>query len=206
MIVVGRVTGTHLIEDIRVAVPHNVAVPITPDQMIHSKDLHRALNQGFIFKIDGGAFHSTSSRVPMAGQGEIAKLKKENKELCRQLGEARMRNEGLQRALVGLNTNIDGILTAIGSLKDNGGKATPVALPPNIMQVFQQLVTQGRLQVGAAPSSEAVGGDVPVFIQDEIKPKDAETNIQIEKVATEGSDVSASTKKLRELRQDQKPG
>ena len=210
MIVVGLVAGTHLIEDIKVSVPHKVAVGVTPNQMLHSKDLWRALNQGFIFKLDGGALHSTSAVTPTAHLGEVVVLQKENKELRRQLGEAQMKNEGLQRALIGLNTNIDGILAAIGSIKGNEG-STSVAFPPGMMQVLTQLVAQGAIQNAAvltsAPAvSEAVGGKTPIFIQNEIKPKDAESNISIQKTSTSGSDVSAATSKLKELRRGRETG
>jgi len=212
MIIVGLVAGTHLLEDIKVAIPHKVAVSITPNQMMHSKDLYRAINKGFVFKLDGGALHSTTPRVQSASVGEITKLNREVKDLQRQLREAHAKNEGLQRALIGLNTNIDGILAAIGSLKDNGGStsvASP-AFPPGMMQLLTQIVAQGGVQgvltAASAPVSEVVGGEAPVFIADEIKPKDATTNIQVQKTASEGSDVSAATSKLKELRQEQKPG
>lgn len=206
MIVVGLVAGTHLIEDLKIAVPHKVAVSITPEQLLHSKDLWRALNQGHIFKLDGGALHSVTPRSPSPNVGEIAKLKKEVKDLNRQLRESHAKNEGLQRALMGLNVNIDGILAAIGTLNDNGA----AAFPPGMMQLLAQIVTQGSVQGAAvltsAPVSEAVGGEAPVFIADKIRPEDAETSIQIQKTPTEGSDVAASTAKLKELRRGQEPG
>lgn len=209
MIVVGRVAGTHLLEDLKIAVPHNVAVSITPEQMVQSKDLWRALNQNHIFKLDGGALHAVTPRSPSPNTGEIARLQREVKDLQRQLREAHAKNEGLQRALIGLNTNIDGILAAIGSLKDNGGPS-PVALPPNMMQLLTQLLAQGGVQgaavIASGPVSEAVGGEAPVFIQDEIRPKDATANIQIEKKPTEGSDVTAATSRLKELRRGQESG
>lgn len=205
MIVCGTVTGTHILQDINVAVPHRVAVPITARQMVDSKDLYRALNSGAIFKLDGGHFHNPGP-VRTNNSAELATLRQENKELKRQLAESQLKNDGLQRALMGLNTQLDGILGAIGRLEGNGVPApAPQALPPNVVTLLQQLLTQGGVSGAAVamsqPESEVVGGEAPVFLPTTVKPEGVETSIRVEKA--EGSSVTDASKRLKELRKAQ---
>lgn len=190
IIVAGLVTGTHLIEDIGVAVPHKVAVHIPADQALRSKDLWRGLDQGKLFKLDGGCIQV--NRVPAGESGEIAtlraevaRLETENKRLKIDAETERLRADGFQTVLGGLEAQLAGVRQAIGKLGDL----------PRVVHVVQ-----GTAAV-SGPSADVVGGDAPTFIPDRIRPaEDVETQIRTETATAEKSNVSSAASKLREMK------
>jgi hypothetical protein len=186
--VAGVVTGTHIIEDIRVAVPHKMAVYIPAEQALRSKDLHRALQQGLLFKLDGGSGLRSDDQPPPeaqpSGTTRFISLEQENKRLMRELDEAHRREEGLKQAISALQEQLGAILKVLGRIEARPDPA------PVVVQAGGTVV----------PLPEVVGGDTPSFIPDEILPKDAETNIRVQKGTAEGSAVIGAASRLRELR------
>jgi len=193
--VVGIVTGTHVLEDIQVAVPHRVAVYIPAEQALRSKDLYRALGQGRIFKLDGG-FRSApvGASPPPTPSNELQlrndELERENQRLRQDLGASERRNQGLQQALEALHGQLDAILNVLGRIESKD----PVPL----------VLAQGQLVAASAQSKAAVvgvvGGDAPAFVPDSIKPADAEVRIQVETSSSKATNVASAASKLREFR------
>lgn len=192
--VVGIVTGTHVLEDIQVAVPHRVAVYIPAEQALRSKDLYRALGQGRIFKLDGGFRSAPMGTPPPSPSNELQlrndELEKENHRLRQDLGASERRNQGLQQALEALHGQLDAILNVLGRIESKD----PVPL----------VLAQGQLVAASAQSKAAavgvVGGDAPAFVPDNIKPADAEVRIKVETSSSKATNVADAASKLRELR------
>lgn len=185
MIVVGLTTGGHLIEDIQTHVPHKIAVFIPVDRMLRSKDLYRGLSQNLLFKLDGGTgFPAEESTVPNDSLLRITQLEIENRGLQQELATAKAQNVLLQGLLQGLQGQMTALHQGITRLEQKE--------PTTVITVA----------AGAAVSSvmSEVGTEAPIFLPGEIKPKDAETQIQVERQVSEGSSVGAAGDKLRELR------
>ena len=192
VIVAGLVTGTHLIEDIGVAVPHQIAVHIPADQALRSKDLWRGIQQGKLFKLDGGSgFHVGSARTAEASR--LANLESENHRLTLELAEARReleaernRNHGLVDVLAGLQAQLQGVQAAVGRLGDASRDVHNTQVGPGAPSV-------------AAPNG-AVGGEAPTFLPDRIRPEAAVAQIRPATETTESSNVANAASKLREMR------
>ncbi len=188
--VAGLVTGTHVIEDIRVSVPHQIAVFIPADLAYRSKDLWRGISQRRLFQLTGGsglAVESNTRVTQTASDIELDDLRSENKKLKQQLGEAQQQNMGLQDALQSMQGQLTSILRLLGRLES--GEVALRGLP----------VSQDAIR--AVPSlPTVVGGEVPAFIPEAIHPEDAKTNIQVDAQVIVGSSVTDKVKALREAR------
>ncbi len=189
--VVGCVTGTHIIGDINVVVPHRVAVFLTAEQVLRSKDLHRALQQGSIMKLDGGsALRSEPVGVSApADSTRVAQLEAEIKHLRRELEAALNREAGLQQVFASLGGQLAGIQGALGRLETRG--PTFGAQGPNN---------------AAAVNRGVVGGSAPVFIPSQITPDVVESSIQVETSESGESTVTDARSRLRELRKKTEAG
>lgn len=199
VVVAGLVTGTHLIEDIGVTVPHQVAVRIPADVALKSKDLWRGIQQNRLFRLNAGSGLNIAAEVhaqPPANaavqqenqrlhhetqrlQQENQRLQQENQRLAAELAAERQRNDSLQAALV---SGLQGVQTAIGKLES----------APRVV-----LAGPGAAQAGG---SDVVGGDVPTFVPDKILPENVEAQIRPDKTTAEQSNVSSAASRLRELR------
>jgi hypothetical protein len=195
--VAGLVTGTHVIEDIRIAVPHQVAVFIPADLAYKSKDLWRGIGQRRLFQLTGGsglAVESNTRTIPANNDLELEDFRTENKQLRQQLEEAQRQNVGLQEALQSMQSQLTSILRVLGRLEN--GDMTVRGLP---------VASHGSPPVNYAPKPaqvlpQAVGGEVPSFIPDDINPEDAKTSIRIDAEVITGSSLAANVKALREAR------
>lgn len=181
-VVAGMVTGTHVIEDIGIPVPHQVAVRIPADLAHRSKDLWRGLQQNRLFLLKGGfsisgAPENVIIESPGAPNGDLVA---ENRRLCQELDSAKKENEALRKTLQAQEGKLEAILTAIGRL----GEGQVVVQATNIKAAV-----------------EAVGGEVPMYIPSEgLKPKGAETSIQVIESTSEGAAVLDAAQKLKGLR------
>jgi len=189
--VTGLVTGTHVIEDIKVPVPHQIAVFIPADLMHRSKDLYIGLQQGKIFQLTGGsglAVQSSSAPVsaPLPTNNtpkELTALRVENSRLQTELATARQENKTLREEVTVMQKQLGEILGALGRIEASG--VTVVGVPGGMV---------------AVAVSEAVGGDVPTYMPD-LKNDTTKTNIQVEKSKTEGSSIADAASRLKDLRQ-----
>lgn len=202
VVVAGLVTGTHLIEDIGVTVPHQVAVRIPAEVALKSKDLWRGIQQNRLFRLNAGSglniaaeVHAPPPSPPVLQQEnqrlhfevqrlqqENQRLQQENQRLVGELAAERQRNDSLQAALVGLTSGLQGVQTAIGKLET----------APRVV-----MAGPGAVNVGG---SDVVGGDVPTFVPDKILPENVEAQIRPDKATAERSNVASAASRLRELK------
>lgn len=191
--VVGCVTGTHIIGDINVVVPHRVAVFISAEQVLRSKDLHRALQQGRIMKLDGGsALRVESSGAPPSSDStRVAQLEAEIQHLRRELEAALNREAGLQQVFASFGGQLAGIQGALGRLETRA----PVTVGASAQNVS-----------GNAAGRGVVGGSAPVFIPSQITPDVSESSIQVETSESGESSVTDARSRLRELRKKAEAG
>jgi hypothetical protein len=182
-VVAGMVTGTHVIEDIGIPVPHQVAVRIPADLAHRSKDLWRGLQQNRLFLLKGGFSISGAPEGVVIEAPEAPapnnNLTEENRRLCQELDSAKKENDALRKTLQAQEGKLEAILMAIGRLGEG------------------QVVVQAASVKAAV---EAVGGEVPMFIPSDVKPKGAESSIQVIEGTSEGTAVLDAAQKLKELR------
>jgi len=179
MVVLGNVTGTHLIEDIQVSVPYQVAVTLTQEDVVRSRDLWVALQQRFIVKLRD--FRQVpnpprSNNATSADSSDLLRLQEENRKLQSELRQSNQRTDGLEYKL-------DAILAALGKLSTVSprGETAPVE----------------------KPLSEAVGGDTPMFLP-EFSGTEAEARIKVKTQQEESGRVQEAAALLRRLRQQEK--
>lgn len=67
----------------------------------------------------------------------------------------------------------------------------------------QTVVVQGAGAVAAQTLSEVVGGDIPMFIPEDLAPKDAVVQLQVQESSSDGDAVSEAQSRLRKLRKGQ---
>ena len=189
IIVAGLVTGVHVIADIKVPVPHHVAVFIPSDAASRSRDLNIGLQQGKLLKLIGGSGlvgSSTPVVVPPSNNNpskELTALRTDNTRLQMELATARQQNKTLQEEVSVMQRQLGEILCALSRIEKSGGAR--VAAPA---------VEAG---VGASDNSEAVGGEIPMFTPD-LKSSVAKARIQVEK--SRGAFVEDAVSKLKDLR------
>jgi hypothetical protein len=187
-VVTGLVTGTHIIEDIKVPVPHQIAVRIPAELAHRSKDLWRGLQQNRLFLLKGGSGLSvvtpttngpSTAPAPAPANGDSAEVIR----LRQELAASRQENAELRASLKAQEGKLEAILVAISKL----GQGGPVTAQ------------------GVQAAVEAVGGEAPMFFPSEgIKPKDAKTNITVAEDAQAGASVASAANKLRSLKKKTK--
>lgn len=178
-------TGVSFLADIKVYVPHREAVYIPANQALSSVDLHRALNTKEIFQL--------LSTLPQQGavpQEDLtnAALEMENRVLRDQLARSQQQGAALQTSMSSLERQMGELMGAVRGLAE---------APRTVVQV----AATGA--VVPAQTTEAVGGDVPMFLPDNIVPTDAAVHIQVQQSSSSSDKVSAAASKLREMRRGQ---
>lgn len=186
IIVAGLVTGTHMIEDIGIAVPHKVAVRIPADLALRSKDLWRGISQSRLFQLSGGAGLHVA-KTPTDDANRVGQLEIENKRLRRELEAEKNRSAGLESLLSGLQTQLQGVQSAIGRLE---------ALP----RVVAPMMTSTVASTTPAEAIEVVGGDIPTFLPSRIHPEEAEAQIRSTTETADTANVPLALSKLRQMR------
>jgi hypothetical protein len=220
-VVAGMVAGTHIIEDIKVPVPHQVAVRIPADLAHKSKDLWRGIQAGKLFMLTGGYTIKTtddlSAPIAVDTLKEFAALKEEfgkvqkvrdeleiesglvkkgNENLRRDLTQARVENDALRQE----NESLKEVLRSLqaqqdGKLEDILSALTQLSSRP------VQMVSSTGIAMPPEASLGVVGGESPMFIPaDGFKPVGAETSIQVVESTSEGSSIDGAAKKLKGLR------
>lgn len=213
VMVIGLVAGEHTIEDIKVDVPHRVAVQIPGHLAQRSRDLQEAIQAKKILKLSGSLPSGAVMRAgvpvqrsgaarPPAARPEVASgdqsLKTENARLFRELEDFKGRERNYLLQIEGLNTLNQGMQTTMTAMS---GQLTA------IQGVLEDLRKQG-IHVSALPSSAAVAkvsevdGSAPMFITS-VKNEDAKVNIKVTEQESQ-TDISASRAALKSLRNSQK--
>lgn len=182
--VVGLVAGTHLIEDIARDVPYGVVVVIPADMALTSKDLWRAINQKFLYRLPS---IPNTQAAPMPDQ-EKQRLERYARELESHVSRLQAENSDLKEQLKAWQGKSDVALS---------GKLD------SIMAMLQAGVpVQGGSPLrGNDPSQNVplVDGSAPTFLPSEIRSKDLEARIDVQPESS-SSGVSEATERLRKLR------
>jgi hypothetical protein len=177
--VLGMTMGIHMLEDLRIGVPHGMLVTIPAEQALTSRDLWRAISQRQIFRIHGGGIHAPVSVPPAAPPTSdvVPRLMEENQQLQTALAAQLAQHEAVMAQL----------------------KAQAAAI-----QALTQVVA-AQPRVAGGPSAPATASDVdttaPTFIPANIKPDSVEVHIETTRTESDGSDISGNRDKLRRLRQ-----
>jgi hypothetical protein len=184
LVVVGITPGGYLIEDLGIRVPHQVAVTISPDQAVKSRDLYRAINQQRIFKLDGTVGLALSADpVVLESPIEVRQLKEE-------LNQSSAKNVELERSLKEMQQKLDTILGVLSKREtsNNAPLATSVT--------ERRSTTDEDLDL----SLDELCAEIPVFIPSTIKPEGAETRIEKNTDVAGGGEVAAAANKLRKFK------
>lgn len=177
--VVGLTTGGHFIPDIRVNVPHKCQVWIPIEQYLKSKDLHRAINSGVIFKLDS-VMGQQQEVVPSVDLAKMAQLELDNQRLKEALELAHSQNLDLQLGMKSLQEQMGTVLSALGRIEAAPQIAT---IAPGVT---------------LTSINEAVGGEAPMFLPD-VSQELGSARINIES-SVSGDSVTGAASKLRALR------
>lgn len=173
-------TGTFYIEDIQVLISHKEPTYIPGNKAVMSTDLHRALGTKILFQL-----MSTLPLQPQKSpeQGRMDTLEHENRLLREALAKSTSSTQALERQVANL----------VGAVEKLA------ATPAQVVQVVNQ---GGPAAVAQAPVSEAVGGETPMFIPDDLVPKEGvDVQLRVQEGVSEGSSVSEAASRLRKLRQ-----
>lgn len=177
-------TGVFLIEDLRVWVTHKDPTFIPANQVLASVDLHRALGSKILVQLN----NSLPLQTPRSmSEQRILTLEHENKLLQEALAKSAKQGSDLQASMTGMEQRLASLVGAVEKLASN---------PQQVVQVLASGAT-------TTPPSEAVGGDVPMFIPDNIVPSGAEVQVQVQEKVSEGTEVSDAVNRLRKLRKGQ---
>jgi len=182
--VLGCVMGTHVLEDIGMDVPHGIIVTIPAEKALVSRDLNRAISSKCVVQVPSAGPPAPAPQRTVTDELLIARvqtLEERNRVL-------EVENTRLQQALeaaLGQQGKLDAILAAIQS----------GAL------VQQVIMTNGASPAAQPAASEVADGTAPQFIPAEIKPKDAETRIEVQKDEAAGASVTDARERLRKMRQ-----
>jgi hypothetical protein len=182
--VIGAVGGIHIIEDIARDVPYRGMVIIPAEQALRSKDLWRAISQGFLLQVPSAPY-PVAPGVPVSDH-ERARLENYVAELEAHVLRLQNESEAFKRQIEGStqsqSAKLDEILKAIQS---------GMPMPP-------------QAQASGAPVrpayEETVDGTAPTFLPSEIKPKDLDARINIQAEESTSGSVSEATDRLRQMR------
>lgn len=188
MMVTKSVTGVHYIEDIQVNVPHQVAVFIPANKALNSRDLHRALASKTIFQLSSSMVMQSVQPPDYDRQRQMA-LEQENLMLKKALEQSNKQGAELQSSVSTIEQQMKVLLETVGRMES----------APRVVQTIGP-------GVAVASVSEAVGGDAPMFIPDDIVPTGAEeVHLQVQEQVAEEDNVSSAASRLRQLRQGKPP-
>lgn len=188
-VVIGMVTGEHYIEDLKLRVPYRTPIPITDTDFINSKDLNRAVQQNLVKVVAQASIPSPMPTLPNINGLELQveqlnSALKDSQKAHQEEVQARLR---LETEIKSQNEKLNQILSAIQSLP-----------------APQTVVVQGTNGTSGSRASEVVGGDVPMFIPENIPTGDA---ARISLPTSESStDIGEAAQKLRQLRKTQGGG
>lgn len=186
--IVGIVMGGHFLADIKVSVPQGVVVFITAEQALQSRDLHRAMQQGLVMKLDGGTMWAnptqfTPAAVVAPPPVSDNRLESENSELRRELAESKAREAGLHATLASLSGQIEAFTKMLERLEPRASSL-------------------GAVSIGSpSPRIAPQGPEAPVFIPSQITPNVDSTSIQVQTSESEDTEsLTDARAKLRALR------
>jgi len=178
--VIGMVSPSHKIEDIRREVPHGVTVTIPGELAVQSKDLWRGISQHHLFQLPSAAPPAPTSTQQAASN--TSQLETQVQELSSRVRALEAENKELRdKDDTQTARKLDEILAAL--------QERPVVVMP------------GQVATAAAPvtEEETVDGSAPMYLPDQIHPEDANVRIDV-KGESATSDAVSAANALRKLR------
>lgn len=184
-VVIGMVTGEHYVEDLKLRVPYKTAMPITENDFLNSKDLNRAAQQNLVKVVAQASVPSSTPSLPnvVGLERKIDQLESALRASETARAEEVQARKDLETKIEAQNTTLSQILSAV--------QAIPAP---------QTVVVQGGGN-GVGKPSDVVGGDVPMFIPENI-PIGTDARITLP-TKESSSDVGEAAQKLRQLRKSQ---
>lgn len=189
--VIGLVMGTHLLEDIQMDVPCGAIVIIPAEKALRSKDLWRAISQKCLAKLP-----SAPPPMPTASDSRVQILERDKLVLLEANRLLQIEKDQLQaeNASLRLEKSV---------LEEN--LRTALQQQQTLDAILSAIRSGVSVSVRADTSKPVTGidGSAPLFLPEEIHPKDAETRIEVKKDETSSEDVSDTRGVLRKIRSGQ---
>jgi len=191
--VIGMVAGNHVIEDIGRDVAFRTLVIIPEEQALMSKDLWRAISQGFLCQVPSAPYPSAAS----APDPEKVRLEKYAAQLEALAVRLQNENEALKHQLEGSahahSDKLDQILKAIQS-------GVAVAPPAAVASAAPSAVAAASAPVVV----ETVDGTAPTFLPGQIRDKDLDARISIQGEESTSDAVTEAADLLRQIRKKER--
>lgn len=194
-------TGTVMIEDIAVDVPHGLAVTVPAEKALRSRDLYRLISQRMLFQIHAGPIHMAAPLPDMVPppkpEPPPAALVEPHSVAREAMLEAEVRH------LRGVLDQREQVLYAALIASQDRASAVEGKLDQVLTALARQpavVVAQGVPAQAARPAAnEVLSSDAPLFIPSEIKRTDIEAHVAIESESQESTvgDAKAALRKLR---------
>lgn len=190
-------TGTYMIEDIDVAVPHGHIISIPAEKALPSKDLWRAISQRILFQFHPGSIHkgvttpTTLDPLPKPPEPTVYKAPEalvtalhEHGEILREAME--LRDASLYAVILAQQDVLDELRKSVEEMKVLL-RERPVGVMSRAMSIEM---------------STGVSGEAPIFIPSTIKPKDVDdAHVNVQTDSQEGTGVAGAASALRKIRQ-----
>jgi hypothetical protein len=190
MLVTKSSTGSFLIEDIKICVTHGgTGTYICADDAVNSSDLYRAINSGVLMLLVDSMPQVPVKPAQQPGFSKEELLQNENQELREALARSTQQGDSLQTSMSSLQDQLTTLLAAVGRIET----------APKAVQTIVVAEGQARSIQAQEPSER-----LPVFVPDDLIPKDAEVRINFHTETAEKDTTSDTVSKLRELRRRNK--
>lgn len=214
MVVCG-VIGDILLDDIPVIVPKGIAIRIPAEQTLRSRDLHRALSQGTIFRLDiqnllqqqlGKARPGTPPAPPPVVEPLVNEaLEAENLKLKADVSRLTTENSRLNGEVGRLQAELARAKKELADTRPTQDKLdeilTKLAERPATQVVHVHEGANGKVE----KSTQVVEEDAPVFIPSQIRPENVDTSrIAVQEGSAGSKGVSQAANALRRLKKEDK--
>jgi hypothetical protein len=184
MLVTKSSTGSYLIEDIKVCVGHGgTGTYISANEVVNSSDLYRAINSGILTLLVDSMPQANPAQQPRPSREDT--LQNENRELREALARSNQQGNELQSSMSLLQGQVATLLAAVGRIE-----TAPKAVQTVVVVEEQASSTQAQKHFE----------ELPVFVPDDLIPKDAKVRINFHTETSEEDTTSGTVSKLRELR------
>ena len=184
--VVGLKPDTCLLVDIGMDVPHGQIVTIPAERALESKDLNRAINQRWLFKLHPGPLPDPLAPSPLMQEvvslrNQVRSLEEENRILRDRLAVFEAQSYP--------HDKIDAILSLLQSVPLHGTK--------------QEAHKPDTIPSPENPESGIVEIPPPPFIPSKIRSDDMRAFIQTDISSGNSGDITEAANRLREMRRNQ---
>ena len=206
-IIVCGVTEDKLIEDIGVMVPKGEVTPISALQANKSKDLHRLLSQGLIFRLNTNSLLRLRGlrpdSTPPVVNPSVTQLQEERDQLAHEvkmlqtaLSQASAANVALTSENAQLRDQMKSLEVVIAGHTDQSSKLdTLLELVRSRPTTVQVVAGQGSI-----PAAVEVDDSAPIYIPSQIKSEVSEGRVTLKEGSADAGSLSDASKALKGLR------